>query len=155
MASVSNNEIGRGFSNIVTLGYEDINKVIDGTNPFTGETLSTAGELPVAVIPVGGAVDMAAVYESTAVASSAADQSLNVGVNGSTADLISGVSFGAVAIQYGGGSGFDSGTADTGSSLRQPIKSGTSETTLVVEITGTSDLTAGEIHIGLNLVKFV
>ncbi len=68
-----------------SLSFGDLAKIKLGTNPFNGETLGTAGQLPIASIPAGGAVELAGVLESTALAG-ATDITLDVGTTGGDPD---------------------------------------------------------------------
>lgn len=52
MAQLTVNEAGTsGYTHVISLSFDDLAKIKLGTNPFNGETLGTAGQLPVASIP--------------------------------------------------------------------------------------------------------
>ena len=71
MPELSNNEAGRGFTHVYTATYEDL------------QTIGNGGQLTIATIPAGGAVEMAGVYESVAFAGTT---SLVIDVGTSTGD---------------------------------------------------------------------
>ena len=82
MAKLTVNEAGTsGYTHVISLSFSDLNDIKTGTNPFTGESLGTATQLPIATIPAGGAVELAGVFESTALAG-ATDIVLDVGTTG-------------------------------------------------------------------------
>ena len=56
MAELSNNEAGRGYTDVIRLTYEDL------------QSIGNAGQQTIATIPAGGAVELAGVHEATAVA---------------------------------------------------------------------------------------
>ena len=86
MAQLTVNEAGTsGYTHVISLSFDDLAKIKLGTNPFNGETLGTAGQLPVASIPAGGAVELAGVLESTALAG-ATDITLDVGTTAGDPD---------------------------------------------------------------------
>ena len=49
-------------THVISLSFDDLAKIKLGTDPFNGETLGTAGQLPIATIPAGGAVELASVF---------------------------------------------------------------------------------------------
>ena len=86
MARLTVNEAGTsGYTHVISLSFDDLAKIKLGTDPFNGETLDTAGQLPIATIPAGGAVELAGVFESTALAG-ATDITLDVGTTGGDPD---------------------------------------------------------------------
>jgi len=147
MARLTVNEAGTsGFTHVISLSFDDLAKIKLGTDPFSGATLGTAGQLPIATIPAGGAVEMAGVFESTALAG-ATDITLDVGTTaGDPDEFINGLDVDALsAPHFNGGDGFTDGQS-------QPIPY-QAETTVLAEINGTTaNLTAGNIVIGLRII---
>ena len=147
MARLTVNEAGTsGYTHVISLSFDDLAKIKLGTDPFNGETLGTAGQLPIATIPAGGAVELVGVFESTALAG-ATDITLDVGTDSSDPDEF------VNALDVDGMSApvFNSGESFTGNqSQAVPFQA---ETTVLAEINGTTaNLTAGNIVIGLRII---
>ena len=147
MARLTVNEAGTsGYTHVISLSFDDLAKIKLGTDPFNGETLGTAGQLPIATIPAGGAVELAGVFESTALAG-ATDITLDVGTTGGDPDeFIDALDVDAMSAPV-----FNSGDSFTGSqSQAVPFQA---ETSVLAEVNGTTaSLTAGNIVIGLRII---
>ena len=147
MARLTVNEAGTsGYTHVISLSFDDLAKIKLGTDPFNGETLSTAGQLPIATIPAGGAVELAGVFESTALAG-ASDITLDVGTTGGDPDeFIDNLDVDGMTAPV-----FNSGESFTGNqSQAVPFQA---ETSVLAEVNGTTaSLTAGNIVIGLRII---
>ena len=147
MARLTVNEAGTsGYTHVISLSSDDLAKIVLGTDPFNGETLGTAGQLPIATIPAGGAVELAGVFESTALAG-ATDITLDVGTTGGDPDeFIDALDVDAMSAPvFYSGDGF---TVNQSQAI--PYQA---ETTVLAEINGTTaNLTAGNIVIGLRII---
>ena len=147
MARLTVNEAGTsGYTHVISLSFDDLAKIKLGTDPFNGETLGTAGQLPIATIPAGGAVELAGVFESTALAG-ATDITLDVGTTaGDPDEFIDALDVDAMSAPV-----FNSGDSFTGSqSQAVPFQA---ETSVLAEVNGTTaSLTAGNIVIGLRII---
>ena len=147
MAQLTVNEAGTsGYTHVISLSFDDLAKIKLGTDPFNGETLGTAGQLPIASIPAGGAVELAGVFESTALAG-ASDITLDVGTTGGDPDeFIDALDVDAMSAPV-----FNSGESFTGNqSQAVPFQAAT---TILAEVNGTTaSLTAGNIVIGLRII---
>tara|TARA_Y100000004_G_scaffold120848_1_gene135844 strand:+ start:187 stop:648 length:462 start_codon:yes stop_codon:yes gene_type:complete len=147
MARLTVNEAGTsGYTHVISLSFDDLAKIKLGTDPFNGETLDTAGQLPIATIPAGGAVELAGVFESTALAG-ASDITLDVGTTGGDPDeFIDNLDVDGMTAPV-----FNSGESFTGNqSQAVPFQA---ETSVLAEVNGTTaSLTAGNIVIGLRII---
>ena len=147
MARLTVNEAGTsGYTHVISLSFDDLAKIKLGTYPFNGETLDTAGQLPIATIPAGGAVELAGVFESTALAG-ATDITLDVGTTGGDPDeFIDALDVDAMSAPV-----FNSGDSFTGNqSQAVPFQA---ETSVLAEVNGTTaNLTDGNIVIGLRII---
>tara|TARA_R100001129_G_scaffold121781_2_gene84621 strand:+ start:838 stop:1299 length:462 start_codon:yes stop_codon:yes gene_type:complete len=147
MARLTVNEAGTsGYTHVISLSSDDLAKIKLGTDPFNGETLGTAGQLPIATIPAGGAVELAGVFESTALVG-ATDITLDVGTTaGDPDEFIDALDVDAMSAPV-----FNSGDSFTGNqSQAVPFQA---ETTILAEVNGTTaSLTAGNIVIGLRII---
>ena len=147
MARLTVNEAGTsGYTHVISLSSDDLAKIKLGTDPFNGETLGTAGQLPIATIPAGGAVELAGVFESTALVG-ATDITLDVGTTaGDPDEFIDALDVDAMSAPV-----FNSGDSFTGSqSQAVPFQA---ETSVLAEVNGTTaSLTAGNIVIGLRII---
>lgn len=146
MAELSNNERGP-FTHVVKLDYIDLNRIKLGTNPFTGTTLGTAGQLVIGQIPAGGAVELVGVYESVALAG-ASDIVFDVGTTaGDPDEFINALDVDAMTAPV-----FNTGDAFT-TAYVQAVGGTNSAVNIILEVTGTTaNLTAGEVVIGLRIV---
>ena len=147
MARLTVNEAGTsGYTHVISLSFDDLAKIKLGTDPFNGETLGTAGQLPIATIPAGGAVELAGVFESTALAG-ATDITLDVGTTGGDPDeFIDNLDVDGMSAPV-----FNSGESFTGNqSQAVPFQA---ETSVLAEVNGTTaNLTDGNIVIGLRII---
>jgi len=147
MARLTVNEAGTsGYTHVISLSFDDLAKIKLGTDPFNGETLGTAGQLPIASIPAGGAVELAGVFESTALAG-ATDIVLDVGTTaGDPDEFIDALDVDGMTAPV-----FNSGDGFTGNqSQAVPYQAAT---TILAEVGGTTaSLTAGNIVIGLRII---
>jgi len=147
MARLTVNEAGTsGYTHVISLSFDDLAKIKLGTNPFNGETLGTAGQLPIATIPAGGAVELAGVFESTALAG-AADITLDVGTTaGDPDEFIDALDVDALSAPH-----FNGGESFTGN--QSQAVGYQAETSVLAEINGTTaSLTAGNIVIALRII---
>ena len=147
MAKLTVNEAGTsGYTHVVSLSFDDLAKIKLGTDPFNGETLGSAGQLPIASIPAGGAVELAGVFESTALAG-ATDITLDVGTTGGDPDEF----IDALDVDGMSAPVFNTGDGFTGSQS-QAIGYQAS-TSVLAEVNGTTaNLTAGNIVIALRVI---
>jgi len=147
MARLTVNEAGTsGYTHVISLSSDDLKQIVLGTDPFNGETLGTAGQLPIATIPAGGAVELAGVFESTALAG-ATDITLDVGTTGGDPDEF----IDALDVDGMSAPVFNTGESFTGNqSQAVPYQA---ETSILAEVNGTTaNLTAGNIVIGLRII---
>tara|TARA_B100000900_G_scaffold415565_1_gene445987 strand:+ start:1305 stop:1733 length:429 start_codon:yes stop_codon:yes gene_type:complete len=136
MPELSNNEAGRGFTHVYTATYEDL------------QTVGNGGQLTIATIPAGGAVEMVGVYESVAFAGTT---SLVIDVGTSTGDpdeFIDALDVDAMSAPV-----FNTGDAFTGNQS-QPVGGTNTAASVILEVTDAAiaSATAGEIVIGLRIV---
>ena len=136
MPELSNNEAGRGFTHVYTATYEDL------------QTIGNGGQLTIATIPAGGAVELAGVYESVAFAGTT---SLVIDVGTTTGDPDEFID----ALDVDGMSApvFNTGDAFTGGQS-QPVGGTNTAASIYLEVTDAAiaSATAGEIVIGLRIV---
>ena len=136
MSELSNNEAGRGFTHVYTATYEDL------------QTIGNGGQLTIATIPAGGAVELAGVYESIAFAGTT---SLVIDVGTSSGDPDEFID----ALDVDGMSApvFNTGDAFTGGQS-QPVGGTNAAASIILEVTDAAiaSATAGEIVIGLRIV---
>lgn len=146
MAELSNNEKGV-FTHVLKLTFDDLNQIKLGTDPFTGLALQTAGQLPIAVKPAGGAVELVGVYESVALTGTA-DIVFDIGTDASDPDDY----INAFNVTTSSAPAFNTGDAFTTSYVQAVDGSNTAEN-ILLEVNGTTaSLTAGEVVIGLRIV---
>ena len=136
MSELSNNEAGRGFTHVYTATYEDL------------QTIGNAGQLTIATIPAGGAVELAGVYEAEAFAGTT---SLVIDVGTSSGDPDEFID----ALDVDGMSApvFNTGDAFTGGQSR-PVGGTNTATSIILEVTDAAiaSATAGKIVIGLRII---
>ena len=136
MPELSNNEAGRGFTHVYTATYEDL------------QTIGNGGQLTIATIPAGGAVELAGVYESVAFVGTT---SLVIDIGTTTGDPDEFID----ALDVDGMSApvFNTGDAFTGGQSQAAGGTNTA-TSIVLEVTDSAiaSATAGEIVIGLRIV---
>ena len=136
MSELSNNEAGRGFTHVYTATYEDL------------QTIGNGGQLTIATIPAGGAVELAGVYESVAVAGTTS-LVIDVGTTaGDPDEFIDALDVDAMTAPV-----FNTGDAFTGGQS-QPVGGTNAAASIILEVTDAAiaDATAGEIVIGLRIV---
>ena len=136
MSELSNNEAGRGFTHVYTATYEDL------------QTIGNGGQLTIATIPAGGAVELAGVYESVAVAGTTS-LVIDVGTTaGDPDEFIDALDVDAMTAPV-----FNTGDAFTGNQS-QPVGGTNAAASIILEVTDAAiaDATAGEIVIGLRIV---
>ena len=136
MSELSNNEAGRGFTHVYTATYKDL------------QTIGNGGQLTIATIPAGGAVELVGVYESVAFAGTT---SLVIDVGTTTGDpdeFIDALDVDAMSAPV-----FNTGDAFTGGQS-QPVGGTNTASTIALEVTDAAiaSATAGEIVIGLRIV---
>ena len=147
MARLTVNEAGTsGYTHVISLSFDDLAKIKLGTNPFNGETLGTAGQLSVASIPAGGAVELVGVFESTALAG-ATDITLDVGTTaGDPDEFIDALDVDAMSTPV-----FNNGDGFTGS--QSQAIGYQAATSVIAEVNGTTaSLTAGNVVIALRII---
>jgi hypothetical protein len=136
MSELSNNEAGRGFTHVYTATYEDL------------QTIGNAGQLTIATIPAGGAVELAGVYEAEAFAGTTS-LVIDVGTSGGDPDeFLDSVDVDAMSAPV-----FNTGDAFTGGQS-QPVGGTNTATSIILEVTDAAiaSATAGKIVIGLRIV---
>ena len=136
MPELSNNEAGRGFTHVYTATYEDL------------QTIGNGGQLTIATIPAGGAVELAGVYEAEAFAGTT---SLVIDVGTSSGDpdeFIDALDVDAMTAPV-----FNTGDAFTGNQS-QAVGGTNTATSIILEVTDAAiaSATAGKIVIGLRIV---
>jgi hypothetical protein len=136
MSELSNNEAGRGFTHVYTATFKDL------------QTIGNGGQLTIATIPAGGAVELAGVYESIAFAGTT---SLVIDIGTTTGDPDEFID----ALDVDGMSApvFNTGDAFTGGQS-QPVGGTNAAASIILEVTDAAiaSATAGEIVIGLRIV---
>jgi len=136
MSELSNNEAGRGFTHVYTATYEDL------------QTIGNGGQLTIATIPAGGAVELAGVYESVAFAGTTS-LVIDVGTTaGDPDEFIDNLDVDAMTAPV-----FNTGDAFTGGQS-QPVGGTNTAASIILEVTDAAiaSATAGEIVIGLRIV---
>ena len=136
MSELSNNEAGRGFTHVYTATYEDL------------QTIGNGGQLTIATIPAGGAVELAGVYESVAVAGTTS-LVIDVGTtSGDPDEFIDALDVDAMTAPV-----FNTGDAFTGGQSQAAGGTNTAAS-IILEVTDAAiaSATAGEIVIGLRIV---
>lgn len=136
MSELSNNEAGRGFTHVYTATYEDL------------QTIGNGGQLTIATIPAGGAVELAGVYESVAFAGTSS-LVIDVGTTaGDPDEFIDALDVDAMTAPV-----FNTGDAFTGGQS-QPVGGTNTAASIILEVTDAAiaSATAGEIVIGLRIV---
>lgn len=136
MSELSNNEAGRGFTHVYTATYEDL------------QTIGNGGQLTIATIPAGGAVELAGVYEAEAFAGTT---SLVIDVGTSSGDpdeFIDALDVDAMSAPV-----FNTGDAFTGGQSQAAGGTNTAAS-IILEVTDAAiaSATAGKIVIGLRIV---
>ena len=136
MSELSNNEAGRGFTHVYTATYEDL------------QTIGNAGQLTIATIPAGGAVELAGVYEAEAFAGTTS-LVIDVGTSGGDPDEF----IDALDVDGMSAPVFNTGDAFTGGQS-QPVGGTSTAASIILEVTDAAiaSATAGEIVIGLRIV---
>ena len=136
MSELSNNEAGRGFTHVYTATYEDL------------QTIGNGGQLTIATIPAGGAVELAGVYESVAFAGTSS-LVIDVGTTaGDPDEFIDALDVDAMTAPV-----FNTGDAFTGGQSQAAGGTNTAAS-IILEVTDAAiaSATAGEIVIGLRIV---
>ena len=136
MSELSNNEAGRGFTHVYTATYEDL------------QTIGNGGQLTIATIPAGGAVELAGVYESVAFAGTTS-LVIDVGTTaGDPDEFIDALDVDAMTAPV-----FNTGDAFTGGQSQAAGGTNTAAS-IILEVTDAAiaNATAGEIVIGLRIV---
>ena len=136
MSELSNNEAGRGFTHVYTATYEDL------------QTIGNGGQLTIATIPAGGAVELAGVYEAEAFAGTTS-LVIDVGTNsGDPDEFIDALDVDAMSAPV-----FNTGDAFTGGQSQAAGGTNTAAS-VILEVTDAAiaSATAGKIVIGLRIV---
>lgn len=151
MAKLTINERGP-FTDVIKLDYRDLQNIVLGTDPFTGETLSTAGQLVIAKKPAYGGVYLAQVAEITALAG-AADITFDIGTSAADPDeYIDALDVdGMTAPVANTGDAFNDGTT---AGVINVVDQTNAAEDIILEVNGTTaNLTAGEVLIGLGVTN--
>ena len=136
MPELSNNAAGRGFTHVYTATYEDL------------QTIGNAGQVTIATIPAGGAVELVGVYESTAFAGTTS-LVIDVGTTGGDPDeFIDALDVDAMSAPV-----LNTGDAFTGGQS-QPAGGTSTATSILLEVTDAAiaSATAGALVIGIRIV---
>ena len=136
MSELSNNEAGRGFTHVYTATFKDL------------QTIGNGGQLTIATIPAGGAVELAGVYESVAFAGTTS-LVIDVGTTaGDPDEFIDALDVDAMTAPV-----FNTGDAFTGGQSQAAGGTNTAAS-IILEVTDAAiaSATAGEIVIGLRIV---
>lgn len=146
MGQLNVNETG-DLTHVLKLTYSDLADIVAGTHPFTGESLATAGQLPIASKPAFGAVELCGVAETVALAG-ASNITFDIGTTTADPDeYIDALDVDAMTAPV-----FNTGDAFTGSQS-QAADANNSAENIILEVNGTaSSLTAGEVVIGLRII---
>ena len=150
MAKLANNENGN-FTDRIDLTYADLALIVAGTNPFTGETLSTAGQLVIGKKPAFGAVECCTVARTVALAG-AADITFDIGTTGADPDeYIDALDVAAMTAPVANtGDAFNDGTT---AGVINVVDGANAAQDIILEVNGTaSSLTAGEAVIKLRIL---
>jgi hypothetical protein len=136
MPELSNNEAGRGFTHVYTATYEDL------------QTIGNGGQLTIATIPAGGAVELAGVYEAEAFAGTTS-LVIDVGTSGADPDEF----INALDVDGMSAPVFNTGDAFT-DAQSQPVGGTNTAASVILEVTDAAiaSATAGKIVIGLRIV---
>lgn len=149
MALLTINERG-SFDNIIKLTYEDLDLIVNGTNPFNGTTLATAGQLVIAKKEAYGGVELCGVAETVPLVG-AADIVFDIGTTAADPDeYIDALDVDAMtAPVFNTGDAFNDGTT---SGVINVVDATNAAEDIILEVGGTTgDLTAGEVVIGLRI----
>lgn len=145
MPKLSNNESIGDFTHVYTASYEDL------------QTIGNGGQVTIATIPAGGAVELCGVYEKTAFAGTTS-LVIDVGTTGADPDeFIDALDVDAMTVPvFNTGDLFVQAAGTTtiaGGSL--PVKAVASDTDVLLEVTDAAiaSATAGELVIGLRIVN--
>lgn len=148
-------ETSGDFTHVVKLDYLQLIQIAAGTNPFNGDALATAGQLPIASIPAGGAVDLVYVDELVAFVGTTS-LVIDIGTTGADPDeFINALDVDAMTVPV-----FNTGdlmvksaatTTFLGGAL--PVSAVSADTDIILEITDASiaSATAGELLIGFKI----
>lgn len=151
MAKLTVNERGP-FTDIIKLSYKDLDSIADGIDPFSGETLATAGQLVIASKPAYGAVYLAGVAETVALAG-ASNITFDVGTTaGDPDEYIDALDVDAMSAPvFNTGDAFNDGTT---AGVINVVDGTNAAEDIILEVNGTTgDLTAGEVVIGLGIAN--
>ena len=136
------------FTHVVTLTYADLASIVAGTNPFTGASLATAGQLPLASKPAHGSVSLCQVAKPVAFAG-AADITFDIGTTGADPDeYIDALDVDAMSAPVANtGDAFNDGTT---AGVINVVDGSAAAQDIILEVNGTAgSLTAGKAVIGL------
>lgn len=147
MAQLTVNESIGDFTHVLKLTYRELANIVAGVDPFSGNTLATAGQLVIASKPTFGAVELAGVAESVALAG-ATDITFDIGTTAADPDeYIDALDVDAMTTPV-----FNTGDAFT-TGYTQPVDGTNAAEDIILEVNGTAaDLTAGEVVIGLRII---
>ena len=144
MPELSNNAAGRGFTHVYTATYEDL------------QTIGNGGQVTIATIPAGGAVELVGLYESTAFAGTTS-LVIDIGTTaGDPDEFIDALDVDAMTVPV-----FNTGdlciksaatTTFLGGAL--PVKAVATATPILLEVTDAAiaSATAGEIVVGMRIL---
>jgi len=144
MPKLSNNESIGDFTHVYTADYEALQAIGNG------------GQVTIATIPAGGAVELVGVHEKTAFAGTTS-LVIDVGTTGGDPDeFIDALDVDAMTVPvFNTGDLFDAGTASSGGGLTQAVKPVAADTDILLEVTDAAiaSATAGELVIGVRIVN--
>ena len=139
------------FTHVIKLDYIQLDSIVNGIDPFTGETLGTAGQYPIANKPAFSAVSLAGVAETVALVG-AADIVFDVGTTaGDPDEYIDALDVDAMtAPEFNTGDPF---TDTVTPGVVNVADASNTAADIILEVNGTTgSLTAGEVVIGLCIV---
>tara|TARA_R110000803_G_scaffold33627_5_gene73538 strand:- start:5435 stop:5926 length:492 start_codon:yes stop_codon:yes gene_type:complete len=156
MSKLSINEAASsGYTDVVKFDYVELQSIYDGTNPWSGATLSVAGEMPIGVIPAGGSMALVSVIESVAfVGSTTVD--INIGVTSTDPDeFIDALSVDTmttgVAVSNTGDVMVKSAATTTFLGGYLPVSSTAADQTVILKVADLVAASAGEVLIGMKI----
>lgn len=158
MSRLTNNEHSSGFSHVVKFDWEDLENIVNGINPWTGATLATSGQLPIATLPAGGGVELCGVIETVAVAGTTT-LVFDIGVTGADPDDfidnldVDGMTTGLPVFNTGDAFTQAAGTT-TNKAGSLPVGGTAADQDVILEVTDANiaNITAGEVVIGLRII---
>lgn len=140
------------YTDVIKLNYTQLNQIVSGIDPYSGETLSTAGQLVIANKPTYGGVYLATVAETETLAG-ATDITFDIGTTAADPDeYIDALDVDAMTAPVSNtGDAFNDGTTD---GVINVVDQTNAAEDIILEVNGTTgNLTAGEVLIGLGVTN--